>query len=220
MTPRTPKDYLALIPQQHHKPRFLATVRAFVEPFCELQRICAELAGDAYDLDKAVGAQLDVIAKWVGVTRANTVPLESIAFTWDGRVDNGWDNGAWEGVAGFTQLPDDLFRALIKAKIIANHGRFDKGTVYAIIEEACAATNVCRVLENEEIGGFTDWFTWDGNNSNGWDRGAWEMQISDIMTMMVVVKDTVPAALLAFITAGALPIKPSGVTAYYTVTGE
>ena len=219
MTPRTPEDYLALIPQQHHKPRFLATVRAFVEPFCALQKMCAELAGDCYDVDAAIGEQLDVIAKWVGATRANTVPLDGIAFTWDSAPEKGWDNGCWEGVAGFDELPDDLFRAIIKAKIVANSGRGDKETAYRVIETACGAENVARILENEEISASTDWFAWDGTPQNGWDRGAWETQTSDIMTMMVQVRSSVPAALRALILGGALPIKPAGVTAYYTTIG-
>ena len=219
MTPRTPEDYLALIPQQHHKPRFLATVRAFVEPLCALQQMCAELAGECYDVDTAVGVQLDVIAKWVGITRENTVPLSGVAFTWDGTADNGWDSGVWEGVAGFDELPDDLFRAIIKAKIVANSGRGDKATAYRVIETACGATDVARILENEEIGEFQDWFTWDGTPQNGWDAGAWEMQTSDIMTMLVLVRTSVPAALRTLILDGALPLKPAGVTAYYATTG-
>ena len=220
MTPRTPEDYLALIPQQHHKPRFLATVRALVEPFCALQQMCAELAGGCYDVDTAVGAQLDVIAKWVGATRANSVPLAGVAFTWDGTAEKGWDNGVWEGVAGFDELPDDLFRSVIKAKIIANHGRGDKETAYRVIETACGATDVARVLENEEIAAYQDWFTWDGTPQNGWDAGAWEMKIDTIMAMMVLVRDSVPASLRALILGGALPIKPAGVTAYYSTIGE
>jgi hypothetical protein len=88
-----------------------------------------------------------------------------------------------------------------------------------ILREDIQKGQLYLCLENEEIAASTDWFTWDGTPQNGWDSGAWETRISGIMTMMVQVRNSVPAALRALILGGALPIKPAGVTAYYSTIG-
>lgn len=188
----TTVGYLDLITDEHkEKPKFVATVTASVSPFAKMQEVMRKFIRD-FDVDLATGAQLDTVALWVGVTRVVGIPISGYYFTWDDVVADGWDNGVWKGIgdpdAGFTVLPDDLFRSLIKAKIQANHWRGDIAGAYDIINEALSVDDAVRIVDNQD------------------------------MTMTVRVTDGVlPAVEQAIVTAGYLPIKPAGVKAIYTV---
>lgn len=76
-------DYLALITSQHRQqPNFAEVVKLLTNPLAEGINLCLSLA-DAFDLDKASGAQLDAIGLWVGMLRKVPVPLTDVYFTWD-----------------------------------------------------------------------------------------------------------------------------------------
>lgn len=188
----TTAEYLDLITDEHkEKPKFVATVTASVDPFAKLQQVMRGFISD-FDVDTAVGVQLDIVALWVGVTRTIGVPITGYYFTWDDVVADGWDNGIWKGIgdpdAGFVVLPDDLYRSLIKAKIQANHWRGDIAGAYDIINEALSVDGAVKIVDNQD------------------------------MTMTVrVTANTLPAVEQAIVTAGYLPIKPAGVKANYTV---
>ena len=188
----TTAGYLDLITDEHkEKPKFVATVTASVDPFAKLQQVMRGFISD-FDVDTAIGVQLDIVALWVGVTRTIGVPITGYYFTWDDVVADGWDNGIWKGIgdpdAGFVVLPDDLYRSLIKAKIQANHWRGDIAGAYDIINEALSVDGAVKIVDNQD------------------------------MTMTVrVTANTLPAVEQAIVTAGYLPIKPAGVKANYTV---
>jgi hypothetical protein len=77
----------------------------------------------AYDLDVAVGAQLDTDGVWVGISRNVTTPLSGVFFSW-ATAGLGWDQGSWSpgiNVTQLIQLPDAQYRTLLYAKIAANH---------------------------------------------------------------------------------------------------
>lgn len=186
----TTDEYLSLITQEHAtKPKFVATVAASVSPFVKVQEVMRGFIRD-FDVDEAVGVQLDIVALWVGLLRKVGIPITGYYFTWDDVVADGWDNGVWKGIgdpdSGFVILPDDLFRALIKAKIQANHWRGDIAGAYDIINEALSVDNVVTIVDNQN------------------------------MTMTVRVQANVlPAVEQAIVLAGYLPIKPAGVSATY-----
>lgn len=186
----TTDEYLALITSEHEsKPKFVATVTASVSPFAKIQQVMRQFVLD-FDVDSAVGVQLDIVALWVGVTRTVAIPIDGYYFSWDSQVKDGWDNGVWKGLgdpdAGFTQLPDDLFRALIKAKIAANHWKGDIPGVYTIINEALSIDGAVKIVDNQN------------------------------MTMTVQVQSgALPAVEQAIVMQGYLPIKPAGVKATY-----
>jgi hypothetical protein len=186
----TTDEYLALITQEHiDKPKFVATVSASVSPFSKIQSVMRKFISD-FDVDTAIGVQLDQIGLWVGVSRTIGVPISGYYFTWDDTASDGWDNGVWKGIgdpdSGLTILPDDLYRSLIKAKIQANHWRGDIAGAYDIINEALSVDNVVKIVDN--------------NN----------------MTMTVqVTAGALPAVEQAIVMAGYLPIKPAGVQATY-----
>lgn len=188
----TTDEYLALITQEHaDKPKFVATVSASVSPFSKIQEVMRKFVSD-FDVDTAIGVQLDQIGLWVGVTRIVGIPISGYYFSWDDVVADGWDNGIWKGIgdpdSGFVSLPDDLYRSLIKAKIQANHWRGDIAGAYDIINEALSVNDVVKIVDNQN------------------------------MTMTVQIQaNKLPAVEQAILTAGYLPIKPAGVQATYTV---
>lgn len=186
----TTAGYLDLITSEHqNKPKFVATVTASVSPFAKLQEVMRKFISD-FDVDSAIGVQLDIVALWVGVTRRVGIPITGYYFSWDDIVADGWENGVWKGIgdpdAGFVTLPDDLFRSLIKAKIQANHWRGDIAGAYDIINDALSVDGAVKIVDNQD------------------------------MSMTVQIKaNTLPAVEQAIVTAGYLPIKPAGVKANY-----
>lgn len=117
------QDYLDLITSQHKtRPKFIATLEALLKP---VQGV-ADLLDDMrtiFDLDTAIGQQLDATGIRIGRTRYLKTPLEGIYFSWNEK-GVGWQEGIWKGLydpdTGLIRLPDDIYRTLLKAKVAAN----------------------------------------------------------------------------------------------------
>lgn len=121
----TTDDYLSLIPPHNAaKPNFIATVSAALSPLADAQAALSGMLGD-FDLDTAIGAQLDVIGEWVGVSRRLTTPITGVYFTFDGDGSLGWDRGVWLGpnsdATAVSSLDDETYRLLLRLKIAANN---------------------------------------------------------------------------------------------------
>jgi hypothetical protein len=104
------------------KARFVETVRANIQPYSDLAAVIADMPR-AYDLDEAVGAQLDVDGLWVGMSRFIPIPAPNTLFSFD--VDGlGWDqgyiDGPYDSAQGLSTLSDEDYRRLLYAKILAN----------------------------------------------------------------------------------------------------
>jgi hypothetical protein len=130
--------YLSLIaPQYAYQPseidgvpgrneRFTKTLIALLQPLVEADGVQGLLRGlpKTFDLDYAVGAQLDAVGEWIGQSRIITIALASVFFTWDGPANLGWDGGVWKQRFDDTttqfSLPDEDYRLLLRAKIAAN----------------------------------------------------------------------------------------------------
>lgn len=133
------EKYLNLVPSQNrNKTKFISTLSASLKPLVHIQNVIASIP-EKFDLDDAKGHQLDVVGEWVGISRFIQTPLVGIYFEWDGSAVVGWNSGIWKDdfspTTGLTELPDEFYRILIKAKIAAN--RWD-GTIpqaYAIWRE-------------------------------------------------------------------------------------
>lgn len=122
-------DYLALVPPQHaSKPRFVASLVAALRPLVHAQAQLAAMPA-LFDLNVAVGAQLDAVGLWIGRGRDVTVPVEGLFFAW-GTEGRGWGQGYWRGpfdtLTGLVRLDDASYRTLLRAKVLSN--RWD-GTV-------------------------------------------------------------------------------------------
>jgi hypothetical protein len=102
-------QYIALLPPYHsHQSRFVNTLAALLQPLVEAQEVLAQLSAD-FDLDTAVGVQLDMVGEWLGRSR------------W---VD-GFDQGQWLGpfdpTSVIVAMPDDTYRSVLRLQAMANH---------------------------------------------------------------------------------------------------
>lgn len=116
-------DWLGLVTSEHFdRPRFIATLGVSFQPYDDLIAALGAMPA-GYDVDAAVGVQLDAVGLWVGVERWIAIPLDPW-FRLD--VDGlGLDQGIWydprELVVDRLRLDDDYFRLLIYARIGSDH---------------------------------------------------------------------------------------------------
>lgn len=116
--------YFTLITSEHrHAPRFEGVVRALTKALADNVDLGLSLL-DMFDLNTATGDQLDIIGKWVGISRTVQVPITGVYFTWDGTTTTGWERGVWKGPfdppTGPSSVDDGTYRLMIRAKIAAN----------------------------------------------------------------------------------------------------
>jgi len=115
--------WLALVTSEHaDKPKFMEMLAATLQPLADNIAVLESIP-NAYDIDLAVGVQLDTVGEWVGISRNITTPLTGVFFSWD-VVGLGWGQGDWISNINATQLtvlPDPQYRTLLYAKIAANH---------------------------------------------------------------------------------------------------
>ena len=183
--------YTGLITSQHASaPRFMAMVAAICQPFVDLQNLLESIPA-RYDLDHAVGAQLDAVGAWAGISRQISTPLQQVYFSLD-TPGLGFDQGSWKGPFdpdnGLISLDDETYRLLIRAKIGANGWDGTLGSSAAIL--------------NSIFGG-------GGSHVFIQDNGD--------MTITIGVAGTTPSAVSkALLTGGYIPLKPATVQANYT----
>ncbi|WP_431206725.1 DUF2612 domain-containing protein [Burkholderia cepacia] len=184
-------EYTALITSEHSDMlRFMATVSALVQPLVDQMNVLQGMPS-RFDLDVAVGDQLDTIGVWVGVSRKIRTPLTGVYFSFD-IAGLGFDQGTWKGPfdpdTGLTVLDDDTYRLVIRAKIGANHW---DGT----LEQSAAILN--SIFDAD-----THVFIEDHQD----------------MSMTISIAGKVPpATFLALLSGGYIPLKPEGVRVNYTV---
>lgn len=116
-----------LIVQYSGKPKASATVSEIVRRFKNNFDAMAQF-DEAFDLDLAVGAQLDIIGKIVGISRNIEGVIPKIFFGFDDNV-----NARGFSLAPFytldqqkytdTQLSDSDYRFFIRIKIAKNHAK-------------------------------------------------------------------------------------------------
>lgn len=100
----------------------MATVALLVQQSVELQNQYVNYSG-YFDLDQALGVQLDIVGKWIGAVRDLQVPLTDVWFTW-GSPTLGWGLAPWLGpqdqAFGMVRLQDEFYRTLLRAIAAAN----------------------------------------------------------------------------------------------------
>lgn len=186
-------DYLALVTTEHSdKPKYMAMLQAVLGPMVDALNASQELPAD-FDLDSAVGAQLDIVGLWVGISRRVKTPLVGVYFSLD-TAGLGFDFGVWKGPfdpdSGVVELDDETYRILIRAKIGANHWDGTLGASKKILDLVFSGETFVFIQDNQD------------------------------MSMTIGVSGAPPSAIsLALLTGGYIPIKPEGVRVdYYIVT--
>lgn len=135
-------DYTELITSQHRdKPKFRTLVGAVSECFSTVAALHLELVGK-FDIDTAVGDQLDIIGQWVGLSRKIRAAL-LVYFSFDTAglgFDEGNIKGPFDTSTGLVSLDDDTYRVMLKAKIGANHWDGTMPALTAVYSTAFAGT--------------------------------------------------------------------------------
>lgn len=133
------ETYLNLITAQFRdKPKFTAMVSKDVAVQVQVQDLMVEMIA-LFDVDIAIGGQLDIIGQWVGFSRTIPISINGVYFAWDDVQATGWEYGIWQDPEfpnQITVLPDDVYRNFIKAKIAANHWDGTTDGMYDVWESA------------------------------------------------------------------------------------
>ena len=116
-------NYTQLIAWEHRsQPNYLATISLTVAGDVDCQALLSTFP-TLFDVDTAVGQQLDYTGQWIGRNRIVQIPL-NIFFSFD-ISGLGFDEGYWFGpyevATGSFSLPDYNYRILLKATIAANY---------------------------------------------------------------------------------------------------
>lgn len=114
--------YLNLVTSEHRdKPNYIAMLTAFLQPMVDGINQTLDMP-NLYDLDEAVGVQLDVLGLWIGRSRFLKTPITGVYFTYN--TGPGYNVGIYKGpfdpVDGLTALPDGQYRTYLKAVAAAN----------------------------------------------------------------------------------------------------
>jgi len=116
-------EYLNLITSEHRdKPKFVAMLSVLLQGLTDAKAVIQSLPSK-FDIDTAVGVQLDAVGQWIGRTRVLNVPISDVYFAW-GTPGLGWSQGIWYQTGDPTNsvmsLPDEQYRLLLKATAAAN----------------------------------------------------------------------------------------------------
>lgn len=180
----TTDEYLGLVTSEHRqKQNYAAMVSLVASVYSHIQDVIASMI-PKFDVDLAMGSQLDIIGIWVGVSRYIRVPISGVFFSWDADFSLGWEYGVWQSdvnSTAITALPDDVYRTLIRAKISANSWNGTTNGAYAIWDAVFPALTIL-IQDNENM-------SYD----------------------LAFVGGIVDSLTAAIITGGYIPLKPEGV---------
>lgn len=187
--------YQRLITSYHkHKPKFYDHISLITQPFIDIQAATNQQVTD-FDLDTAIGVQLDAVGLWIGIGRTIKTPIEGVFFALDVEAV-GLDQGIWQGefdAGGLTVLDDDTYRTILRAKIAANHW---DGTTETLsdIYQAIFPDHKTRIFAVDNF---------------------------DMTMDVFITGDAISAVMKAVIAQGYLDVKPSTVgIKSYTITSE
>lgn len=136
------------------KPRYFKHIDLTTRPFTD---ISTELSGldRAFDIDTAIGSQLDILGEWIGLSRVVRQPITGVYFSFD--IDGlGFGQGVWQGPydpdEGFTTLSDDTYRLILKAKIAINSWDGQNDSLPAILDMATAGSGLrMQIVDNQDM---------------------------------------------------------------------
>lgn len=184
--PATLQDYLSLIaPEHQNKPDYMATVSFLIAPIVDTINLFQQMLDGTFDLDIAVGQQLDFVGRRVGASRQLKIAIDNIFFSTD--VDGqGFDQGIWQEDSSVDQLyslPDDAYLILIKATIAANYWDGTPANAYDVWQVAFGYLGYTLIMEDNQ------------------DMSFW----------VIVIGPPLSAIMYALLTGGYLDLKPGAV---------
>ena len=189
------EPYVDLVISEHQpRPKFTNTLVTICQPFADNLALLQTLYY-LFDLDVAVGQQLDIVGQWIGRTRYLSVPLSDVYFSFD-IAGLGFDEGVWKGPdnpsnANLVALPDPAYRLLLKATAAENQWRGTVPEAYAVWDIMFGGSGITlEIHDNQDM----------------------------TMDIVVNLNGTTPDALTrALIASGYLNLRPAGVEMTITV---
>ncbi|CAM3711630.1 hypothetical protein BS639_17245 [Rouxiella silvae] len=147
--------YTDLITNYHAgKPKFVSHVDLSTRPLTDVGTAITSLIA-AFDIDTAVGNQLDIIGLWVGRSRRVSTPITGVYFSWDTeRV--GWDQGGWQGPYdpddGVIDLSDEIYRLVLKVKIAINSWNGQNDSIQEFISGMLLGSGLrMAIVDNQDM---------------------------------------------------------------------
>ncbi|MGD9425117.1 DUF2612 domain-containing protein [Pantoea sp. NSTU24] len=136
------------------KPLFVEHVDLSTRPLSDICDAMYELIS-AFDIDEAIGVQLDALGEWIGRSRIVSQPISGVYFSFD-TAGLGWDQGVWQGPydpdAGYTSLSDDTYRIILKAKIAINNWDGQNDSLPSILETALDGSGLkMQIVDNQDM---------------------------------------------------------------------
>lgn len=147
--------YTDLLPSQHrNQPRFVAALEVLTQALAGITAAVQALP-QSYSIDTAVGAQLDVVGQWVGVSRRLLSPIPNVYFTFD-EAGKGWDEGYWKPafapVDGIEYLDDTSYRAVLRLAVAAHHWDGTNRSYAALpVQLEGSAGNIVSVYDRQDM---------------------------------------------------------------------
>ena len=191
------RNYLSLITSEYqNSEKFLLWMDSLIARMAEVLGT-SDLINLAFDIDDAVGAQLDVLGVIIGLSRTLRIPIPNVWFSWyDGTPeteDLGWGMGSWRNPdekdsIEMTTLPDDAYRQILKFKIIQNSWKGTVNELYASWDAIFGAEGLSiSIVDNQ-----------------------------DMTAAITITGAVIPAAIQYILLGNYVPLKPAGVNVFYT----
>jgi len=136
------------------KPLFVQHIDLSTRPLSDTSATLQSLP-TAFDIDNALGVQLDVLGEWIGRSRIVSQPISGVYFSFDTDA-LGWDQGVWQGPydpdAGFTSLSDETYRIVLKAKVAINNWDGQNDSLPSILETALEGSGLkMQIVDNQDM---------------------------------------------------------------------
>lgn len=148
-------QYTDLIAGAHKgKPKFTEWIYTLTQPL-EVARLRLIQMQTDFALDSAIGAQLDALGVRIGVSRELPLRLTGVYFALDDEEGIGLDLGVWKRPYdpddGITRLDDEIYRAVLKSKVLINHWNGVNGTLPELISNILANFGVdAKIMDMQD----------------------------------------------------------------------
>lgn len=147
------QPYLDLVAGEHgDKPNFMASLAILLQPLADGKAVLAAMPG-LFDLDVAVGVQLDDVGLWVGRSRFVDQQITGVYFSLD--IDGqGFDQAIWFSAGDnpdfIHRLPDGQYRTLLRATIGRNHWDGSIPHAYTLLNSFFSPLHISVVIEDNQ----------------------------------------------------------------------
>ena len=136
------------------KPKYFAHIDLSTRPLIDITSATRGLV-TAFDIDTAVGVQLDTLGLWIGRSRIVSQPISGVYFSLD-TEGLGFDQGVWQGPydpdSGYTSLSDETYRIILKAKIAINNWDGRNDSLPPILDAALEGSGLkMQIVDNQDM---------------------------------------------------------------------